>query len=141
MEDNHTWFVSTLPPGKKAVGCRWLHTLKFNADSTLERWKSRLVAKGYMQKEGLDYNDTFSPVAKIATIKLLLKVAASKKWFLTQLDISKAFLNGELEEEIYMRLPDGYDEYYAKRKGDSLPPKSVLRLHKFIYGLKQASQQ
>lgn len=123
------------------MGCRWLHSLKFNADSTLERRKSRLVAKGYTQKEGLDYNDTFSPVAKMATIKLLLKVAASKNWFLTHLDISNAFLKGELEEEIYMRIPDGYDEYYAKRKGDSLPLKSVLRLHKSIYGIKQASRQ
>ena len=141
MEDTNTWSVSALPPGKKAVGCRWIHSLKFNADSTLERRKSRLVAKGYTQKEGLNYNEMFSPVAKMATIKLLLKVAASKKWFFSQLDISNAFLNGELEEEIYLQLPDGYDEYYAKRKGDILPKKDVLRLRKSIYGLKQASRQ
>lgn len=141
MEANHTWSVSTLPSGKRAVGCRWLHSLKFHANGTIERRKSRLVAKGYTQKEGLDYNDTFSPVAKMATIKLLLKVAASKQWFLTQLDISNAFLNGELEEEIYMKLPEGSEEYYTARKGDSLPPKAVLRLRKSIYGLKQASRQ
>ena len=76
MEENNTWDVVSLPKGKKAIGCRGLHTLKFNADGTLERRKSRLVAKGYTQKEGLDYNETFSPVAEMATIKLLLKISA-----------------------------------------------------------------
>ena len=102
MEENNTWDVVSLPKGKNAIGCRWLHTLKFNADGTLERRKSRLVAKGYTQKESLDYNEIFYPVTKMATIKLLLKISASKQWFLLQLDISNAFLNGDLEEEIYI---------------------------------------
>lgn len=137
MEATHTWDVTTLPPGKKAVGCRLLYSLKFNADGTLERRKVRLVAKGYTQKEGQDYNDTFSPVAKMATVKLLLKISATKKWSLTQLDISNAFLNGDLEEEIFMKIPEGY----AERKGVIFPPRTVLKLNKSIYGLKQASRQ
>lgn len=137
MEASNTWDVTTLPSGKKVVGCRLLYSLKFNANGTLERRKVRLVAKGYTQKEGQDYNETFSPVAKMATVKLLLKVSATKRWFLTQLDISNAFLNGDLEEEIFMKIPEGY----AERKGVVFPPKTVLKLNKSIYGLKQASRQ
>lgn len=107
MEATKTWEVTSLPKGKKAVGCRLLYSLKFNANGTLERRKVCCVAKGYTQKEGLDFNETFSPVAKMVTIKLLLKISAFKCWILQQLDISNAFLNGDLEEEIYMKFPDG----------------------------------
>lgn len=137
MEANHTWDVAVLPPKKKAVGCRLLFSLKFNANGTLERRKVRCVTKGYTQKEGQDYNDTFSSVAKMATVKLLLKISATKKWSLTQLDVSNAFLNGDLEEEIYMKIPEGY----AERKGVVFPPGTVLKHNKSIYGLKQASRQ
>lgn len=140
MEYTHTWDVTSLPQGKKSVGCRLLYSLKFNADGTLDRRKVRLVAKGYTQKEGLDFNETFSPVAKMVTIKLLLKISASKRWVLHQLDISNAFLNGELDEEIYMKLPDGYADRLTK-KGDSIPHNAALRLRKSIYGVKQASRQ
>ena len=103
----------------------------------LLRDKVCVVAKGFTQKEGLDYTETFSPVAKLTTVRFLLKVAASRNWFLHQLDISNAFLNGDLDEEIYMKIPDGYVE----RKGITLAKTDVFRLKKSIYGLKQATRQ
>ena len=136
MESTNTWEITVLPPGKKVVGCKWIFTVKFYADGTLERYKAKIVAKGFTQKEGLDYNETFSPVAKMVTVKMLLKISASKKWFLNQLDISNSFLNGDLDEDIYMRVPEGY----AESKGIILPKNAVCRLKKSICGLKQASR-
>ena len=88
-----------------------------------------MVAKGYTQQEGIDFADTFSQVAKMTTVKTLLSVSAAKKWSLTQLDISNAFLNGDLDEEIYMTIPQGYEALTGK----AVPPGSVCRLHKSLY--------
>ncbi|RVW24990.1 Retrovirus-related Pol polyprotein from transposon TNT 1-94 [Vitis vinifera] len=130
LEDNHTWKLVDLPQGKKVVGCKWVFAVKVNPDGSVARLKARLVARGYAQTYGVDYSDTFSPVAKLNSVRLFISIAASQQWMIHQLDIKNAFLHGDLEEEVYLEQPPGFvaQGEYGK----------VCRLKKALYGLKQS---
>lgn len=137
LEANDTWKIVSLPPGKHAVGCKWVYKTKYHADGMIDRHKARLVAKGYTQQEGIDYLDTFAPVAKLVTVKLMFALAAIRRWTLCQMDVSNAFLNGDLFEEVFMELPPSY----TGSKGRCPPINAVCKLQKSLYGLKQSSRQ
>ncbi|KAL0423514.1 UNVERIFIED_CONTAM: Retrovirus-related Pol polyprotein from transposon RE1 [Sesamum radiatum] len=108
LEHNKTWELSSLPPYKKPIGCKWVYKIKMKPDDMVKWYKARLVAKGYSQIEGVDYVESFSPVAKAITIRILLSVASAKNWPIHQLDINNAFLHDFLDEDIYMTPPEGY---------------------------------
>lgn len=144
LERNGTWDITVLPPQKTAIGCKWLYKSKYNPDGTLERHKARLVILGCKQRPGEDYDQTFAPVAKLTTVRALLVVTAMKGWLAIQMDVSNAFLHGDLMEEIYMKLPPGYTHYGCRMNSTyatAIPtpdPTFVCKLKKTIYGLKQS---
>ena len=130
IEKNHTWELTSLPQGKKTIGVKWVYKTKLQPDGQVDRLKARLVVKGYKQKPGIDYYEVFAPVARLDTIRLVIALAAQKKWQIHQMDVKSAFLNGSLEEEVFVDQPVGYVKEGYENK--------VLRLKKALYGLKQA---
>ncbi|CAI7815391.1 unnamed protein product [Closterium sp. NIES-53] len=126
--ENETWTLTNLPPGRKALDCTWVLRVKTDAEGRLGRRKTRLVIKGFQQREGIDFQEVFAPDAKAPTLLLLLAAAAVCGWKVEQMDVKTAFLYGVVDEEIYMKQPEGYDDGNGR----------VCRLNKAIYGLKQA---
>nr|GEV76856.1 retrovirus-related Pol polyprotein from transposon TNT 1-94 [Tanacetum cinerariifolium] len=108
LDYNGTWTLADLPIYKKAIGCKWVFSVKLNPDGLIARLKARLVAKGYAQTYGINYFETFSPVTKISSVWLFISLAATYDWPLHQLDVKNAFLHGDLEEEVYMEQPSGF---------------------------------
>jgi hypothetical protein len=130
---NGTWELSELPFGCKPIGCKWVFKKKLRPDGTIDKYKVRLVAKGYTQKEDDNFFDTYSHVPRMTTIRVLLSLAVSYDLLIYQMDVKIAFLNRELDEKIYMDQPDG-----SVVKGEE---QKVCKLLKSLYGLKQAPKQ
>lgn len=124
---NNTWTIVDQPGGIKPIGCKWIFKIKQNENGDIIKYKARLVAKGFMQKHGIDYQETYAPVAKLTSIRIVLAVANQMNLNLHQMDVKTAFLNGYLQEDIYMTTPEGIDEHGK-----------VCKLNKSLYGLKQS---
>jgi hypothetical protein len=129
LKENHTWDIVPCPPTIKPIGSKWVFSVKLRSDGSLDRYKVHLVALGYKQEYGVDYEETFAPVAKMTTVRTILAIAASQSWPLHQMDVKNAFLHGDLQEEIYMKLPSGMTTSF---------PYDVCKLRRSLYGLKQA---
>jgi hypothetical protein len=127
---NKTWELTELPPDRQPITCKWIFKIKHKADGSIERYKARLVVRGFSQKEGVDFNETFAPVIRFESVRVLLAIATEFNLEIDQCDVKTAFLNGDLTEEIYMEQPEGYE---VKGKEHL-----VCRLKKSLYGLKQA---
>ncbi|GJU62778.1 putative RNA-directed DNA polymerase [Tanacetum coccineum] len=129
---NDTWELVELPKNRKAISSKWLWKIKYKSNGEIERYKARLVALGCNQREGIDYEETFSPVVKMVTVRCLMNIAVLNDWPMFQLDIDNAFLYGDLDETVYMKPPQGYYDTECNK---------VCRLKKSLYGLKQAPRQ
>jgi hypothetical protein len=127
---NKAWHLVPANQAQNVIGCKWVYKVKHKTDGEIERYKVRLVAKGFKQRYGINYEDTFSSVVKMATVRIILAIAITNDWCLRQLGVHNTFLHGILEEDVYMKQPPGYV--------DVNHPLHVCKLDKVLYGLKQA---
>lgn len=127
---NKTWDLVDLPTGAKAIGLKWVFKIKRNPDGSVNKYKARLVVKGYVQRHGVDFDEVFAPVACIETVRFIIALAASNQWEIHHLDVKTAFLHGELKETVYVRQPEGFEIKGSENK--------VYKLNKALYGFKQA---
>jgi transposase InsO family protein len=134
LEKAGTYTLTSLPANRQAIGCKWVYKTKRGADGQITKHKARLVAKGYAQRYGVDYEETYAPVARYTSIRALLALAAHHNWELHQMDVKSAYLNGDLEEDIYMQQPEGYEQIGGNQQ------QLVCKLIKSLYGLKQAGR-
>ncbi|PKU76601.1 Retrovirus-related Pol polyprotein from transposon TNT 1-94 [Dendrobium catenatum] len=133
LQTQGTWDLIPPHPTQNVLGCKWTYRIKLKSDGTVARYKARLVAKGFNQQHGIDYTETFSPVAKIPTVRIFILIALHFKWDIHQLDVSNAFLHGKLSETVYMQQPPGFQ--------DVVHPTFVCKLNKALYGLKQSPRE
>ena len=129
IERNKTWELTKIPKKKKAISFRWVFKVKFKPNGSVGKHKASLVDRGFLHKPGLDYFEVFAPVARHETIRLVISLAANRSWPLVYLDVKSAFLNGPLQEEVYVSQPPGF----VKKNQEGM----VYKLHKSLYGLKQ----
>lgn len=125
--NNHTWTLTHLPSNIRIIGCKWVFRIKQNPDGSILKCKSRLVDKGYHQVNGFEFQETFSPLVKHVTVRVILTLYISRRWHITQLDVNNAFLNSLLSKEVYKQQPPSFL---------NLDTSLVFKLNKSIYGLK-----
>lgn len=130
IERNGTWKLVELPPNKKSIAVKWVYKVKLNPDGGVNKYKARLVAKGFLQKPGINFGEVFAPVARVETVTMVIAFASWHDWSMYHMDVKSAFLNGPLDEEVFVDQPEGFAVKGQESK--------VYRLNKALYGLKQA---
>jgi hypothetical protein len=133
MSTNKVWDLVEIPQGAKIVGCKWVYKTKYDSKGNIERFKARLIAKGFTQREGIDYNEIFSPISSKDSFRIIMALVAHFNWELHKMDVKTAFINGDLQEDVYMAKPEGFDVEDKEHLG--------CRHKTLIYGLKQASRR
>ena len=132
LVENDTWELTLLPKDCQVIGSRWVYKIKQNGNGMIEQFKAHFIVKGYSQDYGVDYDETFLPVFKLTSLRILLAIGAMLNLEIHQMDVKTAFLNGDIDMELYIHQPQGYEQ--RNDKGNEL----VCKLHKGLYGLKQA---